>query len=200
MTLHNLIVERMILLSGRIKRQGNTLRLNHKGRNLSFIRTEWAAYPLNEVFVKEEYASLGVNGRNVVDIGASIADSPIYFALEGAKHVYGYEPDAVRYNMALENIKANGLEDRITMYNTPYDGRHSENAVIKIDCEGCEYALVREFDMGKFDEAIMEYHKGRSELESMFSDAGFSVRVSELSRERGILYARRKAAALGAQR
>jgi hypothetical protein len=38
-----------------------------------------------EVFVDEEWGFLDVNGRVVVDVGAFVGDSSIYFALKGAK-------------------------------------------------------------------------------------------------------------------
>ena len=47
---------------------------------------------INENFIKEQYKWLDVEGKNVVDVGANIGDTAIYFALKGAKHVYAFEP------------------------------------------------------------------------------------------------------------
>jgi len=52
-----------------------------------------------------------------VDVGAASGDTAIYFALNGAKHVYAFEPYPYSYNIAKENIKLNHLEDKITMLN-----------------------------------------------------------------------------------
>jgi len=72
---------------------------------------------LNENFIKEQYRWLDVEGKDVVDVGANIGDTAIYFALKGAKHVYAFEPYPYSYNIAKRNIKLNHLEDRITLLN-----------------------------------------------------------------------------------
>lgn len=43
-------------------------------------------------FLKDDYGKLPVVGKTVVDIGANIADTPIYFATHGAKKVICLEP------------------------------------------------------------------------------------------------------------
>jgi hypothetical protein len=40
---------------------------------------------IKEQFIEEQYEPVDVKGRDVLDIGASIGDSAIYFALNGAK-------------------------------------------------------------------------------------------------------------------
>jgi hypothetical protein len=190
MTLHNFIVEKSILMKGRIRRTGDLLALSYGDRDLRFVRTEWAAYPINEIFIREVYSSLKVRNRNVVDIGASIADSPIYFILRGARHVYAYEPDKERYDMARRNIALNNMNGKITLYNKPYDGRVPANAVLKMDCEGCEYELIRsELKLGRFREVVLEYHSGPSRIKEALSKAGFSIEVSPESDALGMIYA-----------
>ena len=68
-------------------------------------------------FLEEAHIDLDVNGRDVVDIGAYIGDTPIYFALKGARHVYALEPYPYSYNMAKRNVSVNGLGRVITMIN-----------------------------------------------------------------------------------
>jgi FkbM family methyltransferase len=70
-----------------------------------------------DVFVDEQYVYLNVKGKNVLDIGAFIGDSPIYFILKGAKKVYAIEPHPDAYNEMLENIKLNNMEDKIIPIN-----------------------------------------------------------------------------------
>lgn len=53
----------------------------------------------------------------VVDIGANVGDSSLYFAAKGASHVYAFEPLPLAYAVALENIKLNHLENKITLCN-----------------------------------------------------------------------------------
>lgn len=65
------------------------------------------------VFVNDEYGFLPVKDRVVVDVGASIGDSPLYFIAKGARRVYAYEPFPRTYQLAVENARQNGVEDRI---------------------------------------------------------------------------------------
>ncbi len=69
------------------------------------------------VFEEEDYKFLNVKDKNVLDIGAFVGDSPIYFILKGAKKVYAIEPHLDAYNEMLENIKLNNMEDKIIPIN-----------------------------------------------------------------------------------
>ena len=149
---------------------------------------------IKEQFMKQQYKWLDVKGKDVIDIGANIGDSAIYFALKGAKHVYAFEPYPYSYYIANKNIRLNGLQDKITLVNQGCGGKKTtikidntyENvgstdlklfkrgkeikittleeiikrfninypAVMKIDCEGCEYAVLlkaNDSDLRKFD-------------------------------------------------
>ena len=52
------------------------------------------------VFLENFYGNLPVSGKTVIDIGANIADSSIFFALRGAKKVIGLELFPKNYEMA----------------------------------------------------------------------------------------------------
>lgn len=56
----------------------------------------------------------------IIDIGANIGDSAIYFAISGAKEVIALEPYKYNYIMGLENIKLNKLESNIKLLNGAY--------------------------------------------------------------------------------
>jgi FkbM family methyltransferase len=75
---------------------------------------------LFEVFGFEPYKFLAESCDLLVDIGANIADSSIYFALNGAQKVIAIEPFPVAYTMAKENIAMNGLSDKIELYRAGY--------------------------------------------------------------------------------
>jgi FkbM family methyltransferase len=64
-----------------------------------------------EIFFNGTYAPTNPQGRIVVDVGANIGDSAIYFALQGAKKVIAFEPYAGVFNTALENIRLNNIEN-----------------------------------------------------------------------------------------
>jgi FkbM family methyltransferase len=67
------------------------------------------------VFLNGEYAGLPVRGKTVVDIGANIADSSIYFALCGASRVISFEPFPYIFEFAKENVDKNSLSDKIQL-------------------------------------------------------------------------------------
>ncbi|MEM4975620.1 MAG: FkbM family methyltransferase [Sulfolobaceae archaeon] len=51
----------------------------------------------------------------VIDVGAFIGDSSIYFALNGAERVIALEPFPESFELAKENVKINNLEDKIVL-------------------------------------------------------------------------------------
>ena len=63
-----------------------------------------------EIFEYGDYDALNVNGRVVVDVGAFVGDSAIYFALKGAKRVIAIEPHPGAYAEMLENISSTTLK------------------------------------------------------------------------------------------
>jgi hypothetical protein len=61
---------------------------------------------LGEVFCDEVYGKLAGNiqGKSVIDVGAFVGDSAIYFASKGAKEIYAFEPDKTFFDLAFENV------------------------------------------------------------------------------------------------
>jgi FkbM family methyltransferase len=71
---------------------------------------------LVNIFLHKEYKFLPVEGNTVIDIGANIGDSCIYFALNGAKQVIALEPFPKNFEMAKKNIETNHLRDIIILH------------------------------------------------------------------------------------
>ena len=173
---------------------------------------------INEQFIEEQYKWLDVKNRLVIDIGANIGDSAIYFALKGAKHVYAFEPYPYSYELAMRNIKLNGLEDKITLLNEGCSGKSGkiripssyknlggtdlknfkngtninittlgelvkrfgikDKAILKVDCEGCEYGIFLETqnsDLRRFKQIQIEYHYGYLNIKIKLKDSEFKV-------------------------
>jgi FkbM family methyltransferase len=206
------------------KIKGNNIELEYQNRKIYFYydtnkQLSNTIGLINENFTEGQYKWLDVKGKDVVDVGANIGDSAIYFALRGAKHVYAFEPYPYSYNIAKKNIKLNHLEDRITLLNEgcgrsrfvtikeDYNNTGStdlksfkegkkiriesldeivkkfnlKHAALKIDCEGCEYALIlntSDKTLHAFDQIIMEYHYGYRNLVKRLRQAGFKVKYS----------------------
>lgn len=155
--------------------------------------------PILEVFEYGSYEDLEVSGRVVVDVGAFVGDSPIYFVLRGARLVIALEPHPQNYAEMIDNIGLNRLGEKIVPLNTALgarpgvikiaketkpdlrvgvlgSGEHEvplttlgqllgthdigERALLKMDCEGCEYdAILYGYDdVKRFDEVVFEYH------------------------------------------
>lgn len=64
-------------------------------------------------FLDSDYSNLEFKEKYVIDIGMNIADSSIYFILNGAKKVIGVEPFPKNFDTANRNIKENNLENKI---------------------------------------------------------------------------------------
>jgi len=93
------------------------------------------------------YKWLDVKGKDVIDIGANIGDSAIYFALKGAKHVYAFEPYPYSYSIAKKNIKLNHLENKITLLNEGCG--KSGSIAIKEDYKNTVGTDLKNFKEGK---------------------------------------------------
>ena len=143
----------------------------------------------------------------VINVGAFVGDTAMYFILKGAGRVIAIEPLPANYEELLDNIHLNGIEGRIITINAMVssrrmiveiptnvpiyirDGSISEfkmhgvsrhmsiesitisdiinrfgidpnDAVLKIDCEGCEFdVILNDYDHVRlFREFIFEYH------------------------------------------
>jgi len=82
--------------------------------SVKFVKDHAMIY---ETFIKQVHSIVDVNGKIVVDIGAYVGDTPIYFTLRGANKVIAVEPNPIAYQEMLKNIKLNNLEDKIIPVN-----------------------------------------------------------------------------------
>jgi FkbM family methyltransferase len=73
------------------------------------------------VFTKGEYeiseVLSGLRGREVVDVGANVGDSALYFVLNGARRVIAVEPLPNVARCAEENVRLSGAADKIKVLN-----------------------------------------------------------------------------------
>lgn len=74
-------------------------------------------FELKETFLDDLYGYFDVKGKTVLDIGAFIGDTAIYFATKGARKVIAYEPVPFIYKMAKKNIKLNKFENIVQIVN-----------------------------------------------------------------------------------
>jgi FkbM family methyltransferase len=70
---------------------------------------------VSSIFLSDVYGTLPVLGNIVIDIGANIGDSSIYFILRGADKVIALEPSPRNYEFARRNIEENNYADKISI-------------------------------------------------------------------------------------
>ena len=164
--------------------------VNFHDKKLIFITPDslWHAKMirlLGEIFGMDQYRDLNVKDRVVIDVGATVADTAIYFSARDAAFVESYEPDKTFQPLAAKNIELNNMNGKISYHNQAatsdiidelaqrYSGKEK---VLKLDCEGCEYNIIKSSKrIGEFKEIIMEYHYGYLDLEKQLTDLGFKV-------------------------
>jgi FkbM family methyltransferase len=132
---------------------------------------------LTECFVYEYFSGLDVEGRVVIDVGSSIGDTPVYFAVRGARKVIAFEPYPATYARARYNISLNGLDDRIALLNegggasglmklARADMNLWANAVPSPEGEVIRFNSLRDVvTRFEIDDAVLKYHGEGSEYE-----------------------------------
>jgi hypothetical protein len=143
-----------------------------------------AVYSLvfDEIYLMQVYGKPDLTGKVVIDVGAAIGDTALFFKKCGAKSVYGYELDQPRVRIAEKNIEMNGMGDSVVVYNkkATVEELHklmttiNDPIILKLDCEGCEYDIIPKLDMYKVTEVMMEYHMKPEPLMEALARAGFS--------------------------
>jgi FkbM family methyltransferase len=184
---------------------------------------------LFNIFYEKDYDFLPVKDRVVIDIGANIADSSIYFAMSGAKKVIALEPFPKNFEIAQKNITLNGFTNKIELLNAGCCGGQSKDmvldasangvgcqtmqsslgsnihfytlrelidkynidspAVLKLDCEGCEYDIILSNGktvLDKFSHIQVEYHYGFGDLKKHLVDVNFSVSHTDPKYDNGM--------------
>jgi len=103
------------------------------------VKFKYISDSVREVFEENVYGNINVLNKDVVDIGANVGDSSIYFALKGARKVVGVEPLPSVYAQAIENVKLNHLEDKVFLINAALG---SKSGKIKVPCNTSTFTSV----------------------------------------------------------
>lgn len=195
--------------------EGNILVIKNKLGTIKLLQGTQNGDPIG-VFFEEVYKMFPTKDQTILDIGANIGDSSIYFALKGAKKIFAIEPFPANYELAKKNIELNNLQKIIdidlagcssksgflTVDNKKSGGgtfltsdrtgtkiplfslenmleqNNLDSAVLKMDCEGCEYDSILKTDdkiLKKFSTIIIEYHYGYQNLVEKLENCGFQV-------------------------
>jgi len=91
------------------------LEFSYNGKKVRFYG--WKKGGIFDAFARKDYNFLNVTNKTVIDIGAGIGDTAIYFILGGARRVVAFEPFPKIFYIAQKNIIENNMEDKITLVN-----------------------------------------------------------------------------------
>jgi len=79
------------------------------------------AYDIAEIFAVGGYdvpeVLSGLRGRDVIDVGANVGDTALYFILNGARKVIAVEPLPNVAKCAEENVRLSGATDKVKVLN-----------------------------------------------------------------------------------
>jgi len=98
---------------------------------------------IKDIILHDQYnlQESSIKNKIVVDAGANVGLFSIYAAVLGAKKVYAFEPVKETYDILVENIKRNELENRIIPINKGL-GDVEERKMISYTCGGDEGAYI----------------------------------------------------------
>lgn len=176
-----------------------------------------SAQVLGETFLSDVYGFFDVKDNVVLDIGAYVGDTAVYFACRGAKKIVAYEPNPTSAEMAKENAGLNGYVGKIVVVNAgigaedgflQLDNKCKVKQVsiksaldmvgyvdlLKMDCEGAEWEImaksVSEGLLKKVGKIIMEVHGFHPErMEKILNQANYTVRKLVSYGKEGMLIA-----------
>ena len=104
------------------------------------------------------YGSINWKGKVVLDIGADIGSSAIFFLMNGANYVYLLEKEQL-YRTTYESIKEKYHILKNSVVLKSLNDMPNNIDVLKMDCEGCELQLLTEELLNKANEFVVDLHK-----------------------------------------
>lgn len=115
-------MQRLESVKGRVKIADGLLVIDgkYKFSYTSGFELARTVHTIGTIF-ENEYGIVDANGKTVVDIGANIGDTAIYFAMNGAAKVLSFEPYPSSYELAKRNISLNNLQNKVSLYNEGVD-------------------------------------------------------------------------------
>jgi len=105
----------------------------------------WWLCTLRSCFIDDDYGFLPVLNKTVIDIGANVGDTTLYFARKGASKIISLEPYPIMAKWTIMNIEKNEL-DNVTVLQV---GCAGESKTMTIDPKISNVgAILEEYDNG----------------------------------------------------
>jgi len=118
-----------------INARGNEVRIKYdggyyviNGYRFKIIRGTFA-----DTFLSEDYHDANIRNKVIIDVGAFVGDSAIYFAFRGARKVIAIEPHPGAYAEMLDNIRLNNMESVIIPINAGLASKPGKVCVEDVD-------------------------------------------------------------------
>lgn len=157
---------------------------------------------LHETFIEKQYGVADYKNKVVLDVGAYVGDTLLYFLDKGAKFVIAVEPSNKYANELMRNAMLNKIDSgRFTVVRSSYGklsicdflNTFGSIDVAKFDCEGCEVYLTKDPCINKVPEYIIEHHSGDIliELTKRFNSEGYGCVIMSGDVNLGIIKCQR---------
>jgi hypothetical protein len=184
--------------------ESNHRKMIHTNSGIKMYLLPYYSNAIDEIFLRKVYGDKRLEGRSVIDVGASIGDSSLYFATLGSSCIYALESDPSIFQIALENIRMNNMLNAIHLYNVSVTSHYlaslilekkMSNIFLKLDCEGCEYEIISRLSSKiyeQIDDIVMEYHESHIPIVKRLSEVGYKLKKSKpMLAPGGLIYASR---------
>lgn len=100
----------------------------------------WWLCTLRSCFIDDDYGFLPVEGKVVIDIGANVGDTIIYFASRGASKIIALEPFPLMYDLSKQNIEKNSIQNVILLQ----EGCADKESIMTIDPDTSNVGAILE--------------------------------------------------------
>ncbi len=157
------------------------IRLITNGGLRFYVGSIMDVWLLKEVLLDRQYEQRkGIRpGDTVIDIGAGIGDFAV-LASKKALRVFSYEQDSKKAGLVRKNIRLNNCQNVHFSHSEvrSLDQIFKENGIewcdfLKIDCEGCEYAIfagASEGTLSRIEHIAMEVHLFTPQMEQQYAN------------------------------
>jgi len=130
-------------------------------------------YKLMETNVKLN----NIGGKvNLLNAALGPSDAEICNFVDEVLGYRQFKPGEARGGECKERVKVYTLDSLVSMFDI-------ENAILKVDCEGCEYEtiLTTRLEILKlFNQIVIEYHNGYWRLKRVLEEAGFKTIIKPM--------------------